>query len=192
MIGREALRELPNAITIGRLLLVPATIALLVNHQWAAALAVFVIAGVSDGVDGFIARRFGFQSELGAHLDPLADKALLVSIYIWLAVDGALPATIAILVVSRDVLIVGAVIVSWVLERPVKISPLWVSKVNTAAQIVFATAALARLAFDLPIDAPMEILMWCVAALTIASMVAYLARWSRHMGLAASGSDVRR
>ena len=188
MIGREALRELPNAITIGRLLLVPATIALLVNHQWAAALAVFVIAGVSDGVDGFIARRFGFQSELGAHLDPLADKALLVSIYIWLAVDGALPATIAILVVSRDVLIVGAVIVSWVLERPVKISPLWVSKVNTAAQIVFATAALARLAFDLP----MEILMWCVAALTIASMVAYLARWSRHMGLAASGSDVRR
>ncbi len=192
MIGREALRELPNAITIGRLLLVPATIALLVNHQWAAALAVFVIAGVSDGVDGFIARRFGFQSELGAHLDPLADKALLVSIYIWLAVDGALPATIAILVVSRDVLIVGAVIVSWVLERPVKISPLWVSKVNTAAQIVFATAALARLAFDLPIGAPMEILMWCVAALTIASMVAYLARWSRHMGLAASGSDVRR
>jgi cardiolipin synthase len=182
MSGRDILRGLPNLITLGRLLLAPATVALLANARWSAAFAAFLVAGLSDAVDGLLARRFGLQSELGALMDPLADKALLVSIYVWLAIDGVLPATIAILVVSRDVMIVGAVVVSWVVERPMKIAPLLVSKLNTAAQIVFAAAELARLAFDLRIDAGLQALMWVVAALTLASMAAYLAQWLRHMG----------
>jgi cardiolipin synthase (CMP-forming) len=182
MVARNLLRSLPNLITVVRLLLVPATVALLVNERWGPAFAAFLVAGVSDAVDGFLARRFDCRTELGAHLDPLADKALLVSIYVWLAIDGVMPATIAILVVSRDVMIVGAVVMSWVLNQPMKISPLWVSKANTAAQIAFAALALGERAIDVRFDMARETLLWCVAALTIASTAAYLQRWLRHMG----------
>src|SRR5690606_40943267 len=96
---------LPNLITIARLILVPVVIAMIVAGQWLAAFVLFAIAGVSDAVDGFLARRFGMKSELGAYLDPLADKALLVSIYAGLAVAGVLPAWLAILVIFRDIMI---------------------------------------------------------------------------------------
>ena len=87
------------------------------------------------------------KSEFGAYIDPIADKALLVSIYVTLAVVGAIPSWLAIVVVSRDVMIVAAVLLSWVMSRPVEIKPLLVSKLNTAAQIAFAAFALAANAF---------------------------------------------
>src|SRR3712207_5216865 len=102
---------------------------------------------VSDGIDGFIARRFDMRSEFGAHIDPLADKALLVSIYVTLAIAGVLPSWLAIVVVSRDLMIVAAVLLSWVMARPVKIKPLMVSKLNTAAQIGLAALVLCTKAF---------------------------------------------
>ena len=187
MNARNHIKGLPNLITVGRLLLVPVTVALMVWQRWPEAFAAFVIAGVSDGVDGFLARHFDLRTELGAYLDPLADKALLVSIYIWLAVDGILPVTLAILVVSRDVMIIGAVLVSWVLHTPMQIRPLPVSKLNTAAQIVLAASVLAGRAFDWPLDGWRTLLIWTVAALTIASTGAYLAQWLRHMNVAARG-----
>ncbi len=95
-------------------------------------------------VDGFLAKRFNMTSEIGALLDPLADKALLVSIYVALGVSGAIPRWIVILVVSRDIMIVGAVIVSWLLGKPVAMKPLMVSKLNTVAQVTFAALVLAR------------------------------------------------
>ncbi len=181
MSARDFLHVLPNLITVGRFLLVPVTIALMVNQRWAEAFTAFAVAGASDAADGFLARRFNLRTDLGAYLDPLADKALLVSIYIWLAVQPILPATIAILVVSRDVMIVGAVMMSWVMGRPVQIAPLMISKINTAAQIALAGVVLAERAFDFQIDIFREGLLWIVAASTLASMAVYLFQWLKHM-----------
>jgi cardiolipin synthase (CMP-forming) len=172
---------IPNLITIARLVMVPLVIVMIGQGRWMAAFVLFVAAGVSDGIDGYIAKRFDMRSELGAYLDPLADKALLVSIYVTLSVTGALPGWLAVTVVSRDVMIVAAVILSRLMERPVAIKPLFVSKITTAAQIAFAALVLGANAFG--IDAPRleTAAMLAVAALTIASAAAYLARWLRHM-----------
>ena len=135
--------NIPNIITLGRVILVPIVFWLLVSGQTQAAFFAFVLAGLSDAVDGFIAKRFGLSTELGAYLDPLADKLLIVSIFVALGVRGALPSWLVIAVVSRDILIVTAVVLSWVLGNPVRISPLAVSKANTVAQIVLAGTVLA-------------------------------------------------
>jgi cardiolipin synthase (CMP-forming) len=173
--------NIANLLTVLRFCLVPVVIVSIVNKEWMVALVVFVTAGVTDAIDGFVARQFDMRTELGAYLDPLADKALLVSIYITLAVAGVLPAWIAVLVVSRDVMIVGAVIVSWIMDNPVEINPLKLSKANTLAQITFAALALFLLAFDRPMPMLLQGGLVVVAALTLASMAAYLASWFRHM-----------
>ena len=175
------LKSLPNLITVGRLILVPMAVAMIAAHAWAYAFAVFVIAGVSDGIDGFIAKRFNLRTELGAYLDPLADKALLVSIYVALSVEGVLPGAVTILVVSRDLMIVGAVVISWVLDRPVEIRPLLVSKLNTVAQITLAILVLATKAFELGLDGWIAAMIAVVVTLTLASMAAYLTQWLTHM-----------
>ena len=104
-------KSLPNLITLGRLVLVPVAIEMIASQAWTGAFVVFVAAGLSDAIDGFLARRLALRSELGALLDPLADKVLLVSIYVALAVAEVVPAALTILVVSRDVMIVGAVLI---------------------------------------------------------------------------------
>lgn len=172
---------IPNLITIGRLVLVPVIIVLIIQGNWVSALFLFVIAGLSDAVDGFLAKRYDMASDLGAYLDPIADKALLVSIYVALAVVGVLPAWIAVLVVSRDVMIVSAIILSWLMERPVDINPLLVSKLNTTAQIAFASVVLLSKAFGVELGGAELVGLAIVAALTVASMGAYLAIWLRHM-----------
>ncbi|MDE2579643.1 MAG: CDP-alcohol phosphatidyltransferase family protein [Hyphomicrobiales bacterium] len=173
--------SLPNIITLGRLILVPVVISSMVNGDWPMAFAAFVIAGVSDAVDGWIAKTFDLRSELGAVLDPIADKALLISIFITLAVEGFIPATLAILTVSRDVMIVGGVIIAWLMDRPVEINPIFISKVNTAAQIAFAAAVLAAKAFNWPMTGWLTPAVLVVGALTLASAAAYLASWMRHL-----------
>lgn len=172
---------LPNLITIARLILVPLVIVMIVNARWDAAFFLFVAAGVSDAIDGFIARRFDMRSELGAYLDPVADKALIVSLYITLAIVGIIPVWLVIVVVSRDLMIITAVILSWLMAKPVTIAPIVVSKLNTAAQIVFAALVLGSKSFGLELGAVMPAAQIVVAALTLASMGAYLALWLRHM-----------
>ncbi|HEX2552852.1 MAG TPA: CDP-alcohol phosphatidyltransferase family protein [Microvirga sp.] len=172
---------IPNLITIGRLLIVPIVIVMILQGRWPAAFVLFVVAGVSDAIDGFIARRFDMRSEFGAYIDPLADKALLVSIYVTLAVVGVLPAWLAVVVVFRDVMIVAGVMLSWVMSRPVAIKPLLLSKLNTAAQIGFAALVLSTRAFGVDLAGFDDALMLVLAALTVASAGAYLAGWMRHM-----------
>ena len=180
---RYVFSALPNIITLGRLVLVPVVIAFITQHMWREAFLCFVIAGVSDGIDGWLAKTFKLQTELGAYLDPVADKALLISIYVTLAVTGELPTLIAILVVARDLMIMGAVIISWIVDKPVAIRPLLVSKMNTAAQIGLAAGVLAAKAFGWRLEPWLETTLWIVAALTLASMAAYLRQWVRHMSL---------
>ena len=172
---------IPNIITIARLVLVPVAIDALLDDRFATAFWVFLAAGVSDGIDGWIARRFDQRSELGAFLDPIADKALLVSIYVVLAVTGHLPVWLAIVVVSRDVLIVGGVMLSWVLGRGVPIRPLLVSKANTTVQIAFAAMALGSRAFGVDPGRLWVAGEIAVAALTVLSGTAYVVEWLRAM-----------
>lgn len=172
---------IPNLITIARLILVPLVIMMIIDGRWQAAFVIFVVAGVSDAIDGFIARRFDMASELGAYIDPIADKALIVSIYVTLALVGEVPVWLVLLVVSRDVLIVAAVLLSWVLDRPVTIAPFVVSKLNTAVQIALAALLLGAHAFDADPGNLVAVGQFVVALLTLASMTAYLAFWLRHM-----------
>jgi cardiolipin synthase len=173
--------SIPNIITLGRILLVPIIIWAIASDQMALAFVVFVVAGVSDAVDGFLAKRFGMTSELGALLDPLADKALLVSIFIALGIWAAIPRWIVILVVSRDIMIVGAVIVSWLFDKPVAMKPSMVSKLNTVAQVAFAALVLASLGFDFKPRPYDLILMGFVTVFTLSSVSLYLVEWIRHM-----------
>jgi cardiolipin synthase len=173
--------NIPNLITLGRVILVPVVFWLLVSGQTQLAFFAFVLAGVSDAVDGFIAKRFGLSTELGAYLDPLADKLLIVSIFVALGVLDALPSWLVIAVVSRDILIVLGVMLAWLLEQPIRISPLIVSKANTVAQIVLAATVLADDGFGLGLETLRIVLVWITGVLTIASLAAYLRAWLRHM-----------
>jgi len=175
--------SIPNLITLMRVILVPVVFWLLVTQQLKAAFLVFVLAGISDGIDGFLAKRFHWETELGAYLDPIADKLLIVCIFIALGVTDKLPSWIVIAVVSRDVLIVIAVVLSWLLGHPTPMRPIAVSKANTVAQIVLAAVVLADEAFDLKLKGPVFVLIWVTGGLTIASLVAYLRVWLRHMTL---------
>ncbi len=172
---------IPNIITIARLFLVPLIVWLLVDGRFMSAFWIFLAAGLSDAVDGIIARKFNMQSELGAHLDPLADKALLVSIYVTMGFMLEIPAWIVIAVVSRDFLIIGAVILSWVMGQPVEMKPLVISKANTTFQIIFAGIILADLAGVAELSTERMILGYIVATLTLLSAGAYLLSWLTHM-----------
>ncbi|MBN8942320.1 MAG: CDP-alcohol phosphatidyltransferase family protein [Rhizobiales bacterium] len=173
--------SIPNLLTILRILLVPVVVWAISQGQMGVALGIFVFAGVTDAVDGYIAKRFNQQTELGAYLDPVADKTLIVSIYVSLAIFGFIPPWVVILVVSRDFMIVGGVLLSTLLDKPLAIQPLFVSKANTVAQIVFAALVLAAQGLGLNLGVAIALVMWTVAVLTLASAGAYLVAWVRHM-----------
>ena len=175
---------LPNLISLGRLLAVPFVVWLLFSGEHRAAFGVFVLAGVSDALDGFIAKRFNQASVLGRYLDPLADKALLVSIYLSFGIQGVVPLWLVIMVVSRDILIVGAVLLSFTLDQTIPIRPLWVSKVNTLAQLALAAWILAGLGFSLSAAEHQfdRALFTLVAITTVLSGGSYMVSWLRSMG----------
>jgi cardiolipin synthase (CMP-forming) len=173
--ARNLLVTLPNLITLARLCAVPATVWLILQHRLDLAFLLFVGAGVSDAVDGWLARVRNARSALGALLDPVADKALLVSVYVTLAAIGVLPDWLAILVVFRDLVIVGGVLVLWVLGQPPAIRPILVSKLNTAVQIGLAALALMLAGFGLRAQGLLDLAVWAAAATTAASGAAYVA-----------------
>lgn len=173
--------NLPNLISICRLLAVPLIVYLIATREYRLAFWVFVAAGISDGVDGFIAKRFHQVSELGRYLDPLADKALLVAIFVAFGLQAEIPLWLTIAVVSRDFFIVCAVTLTYMLSHPIKVRPLMVSKANTTAQIVFASVVLADLSFQLNVEYLRQVLVVIVAALTALSALAYFLVWIQHL-----------
>jgi cardiolipin synthase len=179
--------SIPNLITLARILLVPIVVWAIATPgtMWIAFL-LFLAAGVSDAIDGFLAKRFAMTTVLGAYLDPLADKALIVSIYLTLGINDLIPRWLVILVVSRDILIVGGIMLAWVIGNPLKIKPLLVSKLNTVAQILFACVVLGSLGFNYYWPTLTLILMGLVAVLTLLSVAAYVAEWVRHMNTTTS------
>lgn len=173
--------NIPNSLTLARIFLVPLVVWLIISHEMLPALILFLLAGFSDAADGFIAKHYGQDTELGAYLDPIADKALLVSIYVTLGLSDRLPAWLVIAVVSRDILIVGAVMLSWILSRPMPVHPLLVSKANTLAQIVLAGLVLAELGLGLGLGTLISFCILVTGVLTILSAVAYFWAWLKHM-----------
>ena len=128
-----------------------------------------------------LAKRYGWHTELGAYLDPIADKALLVTIFVTLGLSGHLPAWLVIAVVTRDILIIGAVLLAWLMSRPITVKPLFISKANTCAQIALAGLVLAELGLDLGLSGLIRLLVWVTGALTVLSAAAYFWSWLKHM-----------
>jgi cardiolipin synthase (CMP-forming) len=181
---RRVFAALPNLISLARLLAVPLAVWLIVSDRLGVAFWLFVAAGISDALDGFLAKHYKLQSELGAYLDPLADKALLTSVYVTLGYEGHMASWLVILVVFRDVLIIGGALLYQTLTGALKMQPLLISKLNTAAQIALAAVVLAQsgLGVDYGIEA---LLVPLVAATTLASGGAYLVVWgwrALHLG----------
>lgn len=170
-------RHLPNLITILRLLLVLPAYWLIVSRDHAAALAIVAVAGASDALDGFLAKQFGWQSRLGAMLDPLADKMLLLACFLGLATSGVLPLWLLLLVIGRDLLIVCGAVAYHNLVGPFEAEPTRLSKLTTVVQIACVLGELVRLAWwpELPGRA---LLLALTAVLTVASGLHYVAVWS--------------
>jgi cardiolipin synthase len=168
--------NLPNLITLARLLCVPLAIWLIVEARYGVVFWVFVAAGVSDALDGWIAKRWDQRTPLGALLDPIADKALLAAVYITLGLAGALPQWLVILVVLRDLLIVGGYPLIHGTDAP---QPLFVSKVNTLVQIALVGFVLAGLGLEIEADRLTAVLVVAAGITTVWSGLSYLVRWAR-------------
>lgn len=169
------LRHLPNVITTMRLAAAPATAGLLAAGHFNAALGLFAFAGLSDAADGFLAKRFNFGSRLGRILDPAADKALMLVLFVTLAALGNVPIWLSATVVARDAAIVGGLAVAVVWRAPIRVQPLLIGKLCTALQVVYIGWHLAALAFEFPANmlAPGD--AYAVAAIAWLSGFAYLA-----------------
>jgi cardiolipin synthase (CMP-forming) len=172
-----SLSQIPNLITIARIALVPVLILLLKDEQYAASLAVFAIAGVSDGLDGFIAKRFHFQSRLGSILDPIADKILLLCSYVMLVLLNHIPFWLMLTVVFRDLLIVGGYLIYTSMVGPVQMNPSWLSKINTFLQISLVIIILGQQALGLVYAPLVDVLIYGVLLSTVVSGVHYLWIW---------------
>ena len=174
---RANLAHLPNLITLARIALVPVLILLLKDQDYAAGLIVFIIAGASDALDGYLAKRLNVQSRLGAILDPVADKLLLVSAYVMLTVLGHIPFWLVLVVVFRDLLIVGGYMLYTSHAGPVKMRPSILSKLNTLMQIALATLVLAQQAAGLDWPLTIHVLVVAVLITTVVSGAHYLWSW---------------
>ena len=162
-----SLRQLPNLISLFRLVLIAPLAAALLHRDWAAALMLFAIAAASDAADGFLAKRFGWQTELGALLDPAADKLLVATVFLTLAVQGNVPLWLMAAAVGRDLVIVLGAISYRLWVGPLKMRPTVVSKINTLVQVLYILAVVARREIALP-AAWVVTLLGALAFVTIA------------------------
>ena len=175
---------IPNLLTLTRIGLVPILLVLLQSHQYVWSLLVFMLAGVTDGLDGYIARRFNAKTKLGALLDPIADKCLLVASYVMLSSLSLIPFWLMIVVVFRDIVIVSGYLLLVIFFGKIEIRPLLISRVNTVLQILYILFVLMSLACSLEIgalevglfeiDLFLSILSYIVLITSVTSGVAYV------------------
>ncbi len=173
------MRHLPNLITLLRMLATVPLAWLIREDRYGEALLLALAAGASDALDGFLAKRFGWQSWIGGVLDPLADKLLLTACFVSLVVAGVLPAWLAVLVLARDVIIVSGAVAYHNLIEPIQAQPTWLGKITTVVQIAFVLATLLHLADYLRLPPLAQAaLFWSVVASTVASGIDYVLRWA--------------
>jgi len=171
------LNALPNLISIARLLAVPVVVWLILADRMAVAFWIFVGAGVSDAIDGYLAKRLNARTVLGSYLDPLADKLLLIAIYLLLGRAGQIPVWLVVLVIARDAALLAGSLLVVKTDRTAAMRPLLVSKLNTSFQIVLAALVMAQLGLGWPdLGVARDILVYAVAVTTLVSGSAYLWR----------------
>jgi cardiolipin synthase len=183
-----SLKFLPNAISIGRVLLVAPLVYFVVTRRFEAALVVLVVAGLSDGLDGFLAKRFDWCTRMGGLLDPAADKLLLIGAFASLSYAGLVPVELTFIVVARDVVIVlGAICYQWLIA-PVQGEPAPISKLNTACQLGMVFFALTAAAYAWPPPVSLTVLGAAVVFTSIVSGLTYVLRWSARAWRVAHGA----
>ncbi|MBS0555842.1 MAG: CDP-alcohol phosphatidyltransferase family protein [Proteobacteria bacterium] len=172
-------RHLPNALTVLRMVLVVPLAWMIRDARYDEAVIVAAIAGLTDALDGFLAKRCGWRSWLGGVLDPIADKLMLVACFVTLGMVGAHPDWLTWLVVGRDAVIVAGAVAWHGLIGRIQAQPTRLSKLTTVVQIVYVLAQLLHLShwFDLP-AAALDGLIYLTAALTVASGLQYVVVWS--------------
>ncbi|MEP6539480.1 MAG: CDP-alcohol phosphatidyltransferase family protein [Bryobacteraceae bacterium] len=168
--------SLPNLITVARLALIPFIVRAIMAQDCAAALVMLAIAGASDGLDGFLARHFAWQTRVGAYLDPLADKLMLTSVYVSLAAAGLAPVWLVVLIVGRDVVILSMVAAALSTTRFRDFPPTIWGKINTALEIFTALTLVTSCAGIVRVPpAAADGLVWITAASTAWSGIHYVA-----------------
>ncbi|MBT5032262.1 MAG: CDP-alcohol phosphatidyltransferase family protein [Proteobacteria bacterium] len=167
----------PNILTVIRLALVPLFIILIDESRFGAALVVFIVAGLTDALDGFIAQRFNCETKIGAILDPLADKALLIAAYLVLAGIEKIPFWLMIVVVSRDIIILGGCLLITLIDKMPDMSPSKLSKLNTVLQILAVVVVLATLAGWFDLTAQLTIFYYAVFVSSVLSGTFYVWQW---------------
>lgn len=177
------MKHLPNIISVLRILLVIPTVNYLWHNEFGKALILFFVAGFSDGLDGFLARHFGWKTRLGSILDPLADKLLMTAIYFTLGIKAQLPLWLVAMVIGRDLIIVLGATVYRLLLKDITMHHLIISKLNTGAQILLVLLLIFRLS-DLPMTdfvpvGLITVLVYVVALTTLVSGMAYVIIWSQ-------------
>ncbi len=177
------LRHLPNFLTALRLCAAPLTALLILRGADAEALAVFAFAGLSDALDGYLARRYAPGSRFGVYLDPAADKLLMLASFVTLTVIKQVPLWLTALIIARDLAIVAGVGIAWLLSLPLRVAPLTIGKASTVVQVGYVALVLLLLALDA--DQPGLVLAGAVAtgAVTLVSWLAYGQLWFRALAL---------
>jgi cardiolipin synthase len=173
--------NLPNYITLVRVVLIPFFINLMIYGYYRSALAVFAAACMTDALDGMIARVTQSKTELGALLDPMADKLLIVSAFVTLVLLGMLPVWLVIVVVSRDVILVLGSLVIYFMGHALKARPSIIGKTTTVLQFLVVTLSLILKTFDYEVEG-MLILHWTTAFFTLASGIQYVVRGTKIVG----------
>lgn len=173
-----SLHWIPNAITLARIALIIPVLGLIHGGEYAWALILFGIAGFSDGLDGYLAVRFGWESRLGALLDPIADKLLVAGMFITLTMTGDIPVWLTSMVILRDVVIIGGAAAYHFMVRPVEGEPSSISKLNTTFQLLFLLFVLSRAAFNWPDPIAVTVLGAATLVTVVISGADYVIRWS--------------
>lgn len=169
---------LPNAISLLRIALIGPILLLILNAQYGWALTLFFVAGFSDGIDGYLAKRYDWHTRLGALLDPVADKLLVAGMFITLAFTQHIPVWLAAVVIARDVIIIGGATAYNFLVKPVQGEPTRVSKLNTALELLFLLFVLSRAGFDWPDEITTTVLGAAVLVTVVVSGVDYVWSWT--------------
>ena len=173
----SSLFTIPNILGFFRIISAPLVALLVLKGNYQAAFWLFVVAGLSDAIDGPIARRMKITNRFGLFLDPIADKLLVNAAYLSVAFAGLLPLWVALLVFSRDALIGTCFAVSTLMGREVVVDPVRLSKINTGLQILLVSLALGGVVFDLPLGDVIRVLSVVVAVTTTLSGLVYFGRW---------------
>lgn len=176
--ARSRLRHLPNALTVLRLLAALPIAALIVADESVAAMSLFIAAGASDGIDGWLAKRYGWQTQLGGWLDPLADKALVLSVCTALMLHGDLPLWLYALIAIRDLVIVSGAVAFHFSFAPLHAAPTVLGKLTTLAMLCLVVTLLWRNIGAGVADLLVDGLIYVCAALLLASGIDYVRRWS--------------